>query len=164
MRTLNRRGHDKIIVFTQYKDTLDHLVKTLSQSAIRAWAKEAIHGADAADIEESRESRILRFAATDGPGLLLCTDAAAESLNLQFCSAVVNYDAPWNPMKLEQRIGRIDRIGQARPVVDVINLFYEDTAERDAYDVMRKRLGDIAKNVGRYRPILSDAINQAIAK
>lgn len=164
LRALNRRGHEKIIVFTQYKDTLDHLIKTLSQSAIRAWPVEVIHGADAADSNESRETRILRFAATHGPGILLCTDAAAESLNLQFCSAVVNYDVPWNPMKLEQRIGRIDRIGQVRPVVDVINLFYEDTAERDAYNVMRDRLSDIAKNVGTYRPILSDAINKAIAK
>lgn len=164
LRTLNRRGHDKIIVFTQYKDTLDHLATTLSQSAVRAWPIEVIHGADAYDIDESRESRILRFAATDGTGVLLCTDAAAESLNLQFCSAVVNYDVPWNPMKLEQRIGRIDCIGQARPVVEVINLFYEDTAERDAYNVMRDWLGDIARNVGRYRPILSDAVNQAIAK
>ena len=67
-------------------------------------------------------------------------------------------------MKLEQRIGRIDRIGQARPVVKVINLFYDDTAEKDAYEITEARLRDITRNVGRYRPILSNAINAAIAK
>ena len=60
-------------------------------------------------------------------GLLICTETASESLNLQFCTAMVNYDIPWNPMTIEQRIGRIDRIGQERPDVDIVNLFYEDT-------------------------------------
>ena len=82
-------------------------------------------------------------------GLLLCTETASESLNLQFCSAVVNYDIPWNPMTLEQRAGRIDRIGQERPVVDVVNLFYEGTAEHDAYEAVARRFESIRANVGR---------------
>ena len=163
LRQLRADGHDKIIVFTQYKDTLDHLLQYL-RTTLSGWALELIHGDDSATENETRETRIKRFADTPGAGALLCTDAAAESLNLQFCSAIINYDVPWNPMKLEQRIGRIDRIGQARPVVEVVNLFYEDTAEKDAYDIMEKRLRDITRNVGKYRPILSDAINAAIAK
>ena len=164
LRQLRRDGHEKIIVFTQYKDTLDDLRQYIATGPLSGWAIETIHGDDSADSDETRESRIKRFADSPGAGVLLCTDAAAESLNLQFCSAIVNYDVPWNPMKLEQRIGRIDRIGQARPVVQVVNLFYEDTAEKDAYDIMETRLRSITRNVGKYRPILSDAINAAIAK
>ena len=54
--------------------------------------------------------------------VLLCTDAAAEGLNFQFCGALVNYDMPWNPMRVEQRIGRIDRLGQQYPIIKIINL------------------------------------------
>ena len=65
--------------------------------------------------------------------LLVCTDAAAEGLNFQSCGVLVNFDLPWNPMKVEQRIGRIDRIGQKYPVIRVVNLAYEDTVEADVY-------------------------------
>ena len=65
--------------------------------------------------------------------LLVCTDAAGEGLNLQFCGVLVNYDLPWNPMKVEQRIGRIDRIGQKYPVIRVINFAYKDTVEEDVF-------------------------------
>ena len=57
-----------------------------------------------------------------------CTDAAAEGLNFQFCGALVNYDMPWNPMRVEQRIGRIDRLGQDHPAIRIVNL-YEEHAE-----------------------------------
>ena len=57
--------------------------------------------------------------------LLLCTDAASEGLNFQFCGALVNYDMPWNPMRVEQRIGRIDRVGQSHATIRVVNLHYE---------------------------------------
>ena len=65
--------------------------------------------------------------------VLLCTDAAAEGLNFQFCGALVNYDMPWNPMRVEQRIGRIDRLGQRHPNIRIVNLHYEDTVETDVY-------------------------------
>ena len=97
-----------------------------------------------------------------GQGILLCTETASESLNLQFCSAVVNYDIPWNPMTLEQRAGRIDRIGQERIVVDVINLFYEDTAEHDAYKAVERRFKGIVDNVGAYPPIIAANIQSII--
>src|SRR5882672_7229641 len=65
--------------------------------------------------------------------VLLCTDAAAEGLNFQFCGALVNYDMPWNPMRVEQRIGRIDRLGQEHKKIRIINLHYEGTIETDVY-------------------------------
>ena len=95
-------------------------------------------------------------------GILLCTETASESLNLQFCTAAVSYDIPWNPMTLEQRAGRIDRIGQERPVVDVVNLFYENTAEHDAYKAVERRFKDIVDNVGAYPPIIAANIQAII--
>jgi hypothetical protein len=77
--------------------------------------------------------------------VLLCTDAAAEGLNFQFCGAMVNYDMPWNPMRVEQRIGRIDRLGQ----------HYNDTIETDVYRALRSRIGLFESVVGRLQPILS---------
>ena len=63
--------------------------------------------------------------------VLLCTDAAAEGLNFQFCGAVINYDMPWNSMRVEQRIGRIDHVGQTHATIRVVNLQYEGTVETD---------------------------------
>jgi Helicase conserved C-terminal domain len=87
--------------------------------------------------------------------VLLCIDAAAEGLNFQFCGALVNYDMPWNPMRVEQRIGRIDRLGQLNPVIRIINLHYNDTVETDVYRALRTRIGLFESVVGRLQPILS---------
>ena len=88
--------------------------------------------------------------------MLLCTDAAAEGLNFQFCGALVNYDMPWNPMRVEQRIGRIDRLGQRHEVVRIVNLHYKDTVEADVYLALRKRIGLFEAVVGRLQPILAE--------
>jgi hypothetical protein len=86
---------------------------------------------------------------------LLCTDAAAEGLNFQFCGALVNYDMPWNPMRVEQRIGRIDRLGQRHPDIQIVNLHYSNTVEADVYKALRERIGLFENVVGRLQPILA---------
>ena len=145
-------GHRKAIIFTQFRDTMLYLQERLAQHGHRL-----IVGLSGQDdpAPGSRAQRLKALRDADA-GLLIATETASESLNLQFCSAMVNYDIPWNPMTLEQRIGRIDRIGQARPVVDIINLFYAGTAEWDAYEAMLERLEAIHGNVGEYQPILYD--------
>ena len=87
--------------------------------------------------------------------LLLCTDAAAEGLNFQFCGALINYDMPWNPMRVEQRIGRIDRLGQAHPAIRIINLHYAGTVETDVYRALRTRINLFESVVGPLQPILA---------
>ena len=87
--------------------------------------------------------------------LLLCTDAAAEGLNFQFCGALVNYDMPWNPMRVEQRIGRIDRLGQAHPAIRIVNLHYAGTVETDVYRALRTRINLFESVVGPLQPILA---------
>ena len=130
---LEQAGHRKIIIFTQFQDTQDYLADRLTNRGGKSVTR--ISGQDARILGPPREERIRAFRDAE-EGILICTETAAESLNLQFCTALVNYDVPWNPMTLEQRIGRIDRIGQERETIDVINLFYADTAEYDAYRIM----------------------------
>ena len=95
--------------------------------------------------------------------ILLCTDAAAEGLNFQFCGAVINYDMPWNPMRVEQRIGRIDRVGQTHATIRIVNLHYDGTVETDVYRALRTRIGLFETVVGRLQPILAE-LPQVIAK
>jgi len=80
--------------------------------------------------------------------VLICTDAAAEGLNLQTADLLINFDLPWNPMKVEQRIGRIDRIGQRHSDIYVLNLCYPGSAEEIVYDRLLKRLSKAGTVVG----------------
>ena len=160
LRTLSKledESHKLIIVFTQFRDTQAWLDGKLSSQ----WPLTCLHGDDRRQYTKSRAARLEKLR-QEPRGLLLCTESASESLNLQFCTAVVNYDIPWNPMRLEQRIGRIDRIGQLAPEIKVVNLYYEDTAEWQAYQAMERRLSAITQNVGPYRPILDSRMPDII--
>ena len=153
---LRERGHAHILLFTQFRDTQSWLSEHLRRTGhyiTELFGQDGHLGDRGRRLEEFRQQP---------NGLLLCTETASESLNLQFCSAVVNYDIPWNPMTLEQRAGRIDRIGQERPVVDVVNLFYENTAEHDAYEAVARRFESIRANVGEYPPIIAAGIQRII--
>jgi hypothetical protein len=86
----------------------------------------------------------------------VCNDAASEGLNLQTADALINYDLPWNPMRVEQRIGRIDRIGQENDEVEIINYAYEDSIDGDIYEQLEERLDLFENVVGKMRPVLSD--------
>ena len=153
-------GHDRIIVFTQFRDTQTYLIDRLKSAAVDYGEISAIWGGDSDDpLPRAERIALVR----ERGGLLICTETAAESLNLQFCSAIINYDMPWNPMTLEQRIGRIDRIGQERDTVEVVNLFYADTAEWDAYQAMDERLQSIGRHVGPYRDILRSRMEGVIS-
>ena len=86
---------------------------------------------------------------------MVSTGAGGEGQNFQFCHNVVNYDLPWNPMKVEQRIGRIDRLGQKFDRIRIVNLHYEDTVETDVYTALQERIGLFSQFVGKLQPILS---------
>ena len=167
---LRQEGHENIMVFSRFKDTQDWLREKV-EPCIPDVALAGLSGQEDWIIDDRGELKeVGRVEATqhiserNGAGILLCTETAAESLNLQFCSAVINYDIPWNPMRLEQRIGRIDRIGQEKPFVRVVNLFYKDTVEHDAYDAMVERIDDFQANVGALQPILSANLSSIIRR
>jgi superfamily II DNA/RNA helicase len=87
--------------------------------------------------------------------VLVCTDAASEGLNLQAASALVNYDLPWNPSKVDQRIGRIDRIGQQQLVLPIRNMFLTRSVDMQVYHALRDRCGLFEHFVGPMQPVLA---------
>jgi SNF2 family DNA or RNA helicase len=156
---LQRDGYRQVIIFTQFTDTLDflrqHLVSTLGLSIMCFSGRGGeLQERDGRWRKISREETKQRFRNQEAE-ILLCTDAAAEGLNFQFCGALVNYDMPWNPMRVEQRIGRIDRLGQTHPLIRIYNLHYEDTVETDVYIALRDRIDLFETFVGRLQPILA---------
>ena len=156
---LRQDGYRQAMVFTQYTDTMDFLrgeiLKGTDQKLMCFSGRGGeIPSSDGSWRRISRDDAKRRF--RDGEAdILLCTDAAAEGLNFQFCGALINYDMPWNPMRVEQRIGRIDRLGQRHGTIRIVNLHYEDTVEADVYRALRERIGLFESVVGRLQPILA---------
>ena len=168
---LTRGGHRQVMVFTQYTDTMDFLRGVLRARGYRLLCFSGRGGEISTGSHDDwrvidREQVKRRFRDGDAD-LLLCTDAAAEGLNFQFCGALVNYDMPWNPMRVEQRIGRIDRVGQRHAAIRVVNLHYEGTVETAVYGALRRRIGLFEQVVGRLQPILArmprEIINAVLA-
>ena len=166
---LRQDGYDQAMVFTQYTDTMDFLREELRKSIdLRLMCFSGrggeIPSADGSWRQIGRDDAKRRFREGEAD-ILLCTDAAAEGLNFQFCGALINYDMPWNPMRVEQRIGRIDRLGQRHQIIRIINLHYEGTVETDVYRALRSRIGLFESVVGRLQPILAQlprTISQAV--
>ena len=102
-----------------------------------------------------KDRAVARFRDGDGPQILISTEAGGEGRNFQFCHMLVNYDLPWNPMKVEQRIGRIDRIGQKQPVT-IFNLSTTGTIEERVLEVLSERIGLFEETVGGLDPILGE--------
>ena len=164
---MRRDGYEQAMVFTQYSDTMDFLRDALGKgSSLRLMCFSGRGGevpsADGIWRRIGRDDAKRRFREKQAD-VLLCTDAAAEGLNFQFCGALINYDMPWNPMRVEQRIGRIDRLGQENRVIKIVNLHYDDTVETDVYVALKGRIGMFESVVGRLQPILS-SLPQEISK
>jgi superfamily II DNA or RNA helicase len=145
---LFRRLREPAIVFTEYRDTLVHVRDLVAPTAL------VLHGA------LTRDARREAIAAFKAGGVLLATDAAGEGLNLHHgCRIVVNLELPWNPMRLEQRIGRVDRIGQNRRV-HVFHLIASGTAELRVLHRLGGRIAQAQADVGAQNPLGDDHDNQ----
>jgi superfamily II DNA/RNA helicase len=96
-------------------------------------------GKDFASVEREEIKKAVK---TREIRLLVATDAACESLNLQTLGTLINVDLPWNPARLEQRLGRIKRLGQVRHTVDMLNLVYHETQDETVYQVLSRRMKD----------------------
>ena len=104
---------------------------------------------------DAKDAAVEEFRTSTKPSILLSTEAGGEGRNFQFCHLLVNYDLPWNPMRVEQRIGRVDRIGQAS-TVQVFNFWVEGTVEERVLDVLERRINIFEETVGGLDPILGD--------
>jgi hypothetical protein len=153
-----------VVLFTQYTDTMDYLRDKLRHiyghrlACYSGRGGERWTGAGWAPVPKEEIKRAFR----DGEvQILLGTEAMAEGLNLQTCGVEINYDVPWNPMRLEQRIGRIDRIGQTFETVWIWNYFFEDTIEAKVYKRLSDRIDWFKGVVGPLQPILH-RVGQAV--
>lgn len=129
----------KALVFTEFVPTQEMLRRFLTE---RGFSVVCLNGS--MDMEERK--RVQEAFAKDAR-ILISTDAGGEGLNLQFCHVVVNYDIPWNPMRLEQRIGRVDRIGQAH-AVRAVNFVFEGSVEHRVREVLEQKLAVIFEEFG----------------
>lgn len=137
---------EKVVIFTQFKATQEHLRRQISAN----YSVSCFHGGLNA---EEKEEAIRRF--RSDTQVLISTEAGGEGRNLQFAHVLVNYDLPWNPMKVEQRIGRLDRIGQKRTVF-IYNLACAGTIEERVLLVLDQRIQLFTESVGSLDPILGD--------
>ncbi|MFN1161325.1 helicase-related protein [Pseudomonas aeruginosa] len=129
----------KVLVFTEFVPTQAMLADYLES---RGFAVATLNGS----MDMEARTRTLQQFAKDAR-VLISTDAGGEGLNLQFCHVIVNFDMPWNPMRIEQRIGRVDRIGQ-KHVVRALNFVLEDTVEHRVRQVLEEKLAVIAEEFG----------------
>jgi hypothetical protein len=149
-----------ILVFTEYADTLQYLRDTLMDhygKSLGCYSGDGGQLWDGGDWKSVTKDVITAALREEKLRVLLCTDAASEGLNLQAAGAVINYDLPWNPSKVEQRIGRVDRIGQRCPTVLVVNLFLKNSVDDRVYRVLRVRCGLFERFVGAMQPVLARA-------
>jgi hypothetical protein len=143
-----------LVVFTRYADTMDDLTHWLRQRlpgvplGTFSGAGGRIYRPDEGRSCQVDRQRIKHSFMQGQIDILLCTDAAAEGLNLQTADLLVNFDLPWNPMLVEQRIGRIDRIGQRYDAIQVINLCYQGSVEEIVYGRLLQRLAQADLVVG----------------
>lgn len=138
-RVLPNVGNRKLLIFTEFRDTVDYLVEKL-----QTWGYEVItiHGQMNMDARIKAEHDF-----KDSAQILVATEAAGEGINLQFCSLMVNYDIPWNPNRLEQRMGRIHRYGQQLEVF-IWNMIAVDTREGQILDRLFQKLNLMREQLG----------------
>ena len=147
-------GNNKIMLFSSFRHTLAYLYRHLKADGIRVGM---IHGGVA---DEERLELRNRFEKPrtehDSLDLMLFSEVGCEGLDYQFCDCIVNYDLPWNPMRIEQRIGRIDRNGQQSESVTIINLITPGTVDAEIYDRCLLRIGVFESALGGSEKILGE--------
>lgn len=155
------------LVFTGYADTMVYLrdylvgawgtaVASYSGDGGAIWTGSAWQSASKAQVTAALHRGQVK--------VLICTDAASEGLNLQAAGAVVNFDLPWNPSKVEQRIGRVDRIGQALDEVRIVNLYLTNSVDAQVYRALALRCNLFEEFVGAMQPVLSRAMRMLLGR
>lgn len=152
-RYLNLHPKEKIVLFSYFRPTLRYLNNRLEADGISSIV---LMGGQRID----KNAIIDQFEKNDGLSVLLSSEVASEGVDLQFSRLLINYDLPWNPMKVEQRIGRIDRLGQPSPTITIWNLFYADTIDERIYNRLYKRLGIFEQALGGLEAVLGDQIRK----
>jgi len=146
--------NQRLLIFSTFRHTLAYLENKLGAASVRV-AK--VHGAvDDDDRRSIRRRFALPKSDPDAIDVLLSSEIGSEGLDFQFCDALVNYDIPWNPMRIEQRIGRIDRYGQKSQAVAIWNLVTPGTVDFEVYERCMLRIGVFSRSIGGCEEILGE--------
>ena len=143
---------EKIVVFSYFRATLQYLCERLEHDGIRSIV---LHGGVA-----DKDGTVLEFRESRDYRVLLSSEVGSEGIDLQFARIVINYDLPWNPMRVEQRIGRIDRLGQQAEKIHVLNLVYAETIDARIYERLFRRLGIFEGALGNLEPVLGETVQE----
>ena len=147
---------EKIVVFSYFRETLTYLAERLQQDGFS-------HRVLVGGMAENKQDVIERFRDNPEIRVLLSSEVASEGVDLQFCRVLVNYDLPWNPMRVEQRIGRLDRLGQAAQSIVILNLCYADTIDERILVRLYDRLNLFERALGSMEAIIGESI-QSLAR
>ena len=148
-----RNGNKKIIIFAIFTKTIKYLNIRLKKAG---YTSALIYGSS----EINKFEVLNQFQFDDRIQILLSSEVGSEGLDMQFCSCLVNYDLPWNPMVVEQRIGRIDRFGQKSPKVNLYNIVLIDTIVEEIYSRLLDRIGIFRNSIGDLEAILDIEMEQ----
>lgn len=155
------RGTEKVIVFAYFKRSLRYLEKCLSQAGIGCVRIDGDVSSSPQDPErDERTQRIERFRNDPAIRVLLSSEVGSEGLDFQFCHVLVNWDLPWNPMVVEQRIGRLDRLGQRSEKILIFSFSCPGTIEDLILDRLYRRIGVFERTIGVLEPILGQEIRR----
>jgi len=146
--TVMRPTNRQILLFTFSRATLDYLARRLAGQVRLA----VLHGG----VDKRTRHKVMADFRVGAYDLVLATRVASEGLDFEFCSILVNYDLPWNPMEVEQRIGRLDRIGQREEKILIVNFHTPDTIESRILDRILDRIGVFERSIGELEPIIQD--------
>ncbi|MEW6386315.1 MAG: SNF2-related protein [Thermodesulfobacteriota bacterium] len=155
LKKLRKEGPCKVIVFSFFKDTLKYLRERLTRDGFGC----TLITGDEPPIAMRTEA-ITRFEKDPRLEVLLSSRVGTEGLDLQFCHTLFNYDLPWNPMEVEQRIGRLDRIGQQSPIIRIFNFWVEGTIEQRMLQRLYDRIKIFERSIGELEMILGEKVRQ----
>lgn len=149
-RYTKENPEEKIILFSFFRQTLAYLKERLTEDGLSCMV---LQGGD------DKDQVLTAFKDKEGPQILLSSEVGSEGVDLQFSSLLINYDLPWNPMRIEQRIGRIDRLGQKADRILIWNMMYADTIDERIYDRLLMRLDVFKCALGNMENIMGRIIN-----
>ncbi len=148
---LDNDSTEKVLIFMQFRETQTYLQGLFEREGYQV----ALFHGEGGDSTYSKRVEFERFKKNPAVRIMLSTEVGGEGLNFQFCHVMFNYDLPWNPMRIEQRIGRLDRIGQKRDV-HIYNFFLEETLDARILVVLQERIRLFEETIGNLDPILGE--------
>lgn len=155
-----KEDNNRVIIFSSFRHTLAYVRRKLEKRGIR------VAQVDGSVPDAERYALRQRFMVSrdteDAIDVLLFSEVGCEGLDYQFCDTMINYDLPWNPMRIEQRIGRIDRRGQKSDTVRIYNMITKDTIDATIYDRCLNKIGVFESSIGDCSEILGDISDQIL--